>query len=390
MTTEKTRDDATSPATDTRRNSLVPVPAQPGTGARRRTVRWAVAVVALLALAVAAYMSGFFGGGAAPQVAVETLAAGPVERVLTVSGRTETDIQSEIRSQVSARVTGISVVEGDSVTAGDVLVVLDAAQQNSRVRQALAALDAAILHEQQAEAERDRAVSLAANVSAVTLENAERDLALATAEVSRLREVLEQEQLALPDYRITAPIDGIVLSRSVEPGDLVSPSDILMRLADTSDLHVEAQIDELYADRIKVGQRVWLQLTGRPETLTGTVSFVAAEVGDLTGSLRVKLAFDTVPNTQIGLTTTASILIDSVASGLTVPRSAFVADGTGTAVFVVKDGRARLTPITFVDWPADRVEVTSGLEEGDRVVLSPEGIEDGQPLTAQDAPAEGG
>ncbi len=54
---------------------------------------------------------------------------------------------------------------------------------------------------------------------------------------------------------------------------------------------------------------------------------------------------------------------------------------------MLRDGRASLTPITFVDWPADRVEVTSGLTEGDRIVLSPEGVEDGQPLAAQDGPA---
>jgi len=351
--------------------------------------RIAVGIFALLGVALAWALWFLNAGGGAPPTAVATLKAGPVERVLAVSGRTETDIQSDVRSLVAARVTEVKVSEGDNVAAGDTLVMLDAGQPNSRVRQALASLDEAILREQGAQADRDRAVSLGDTVSQVTIANAERDLELAKAEVSRQRAALEQLKLALPDYKITAPIDGLVLDRSVEPGDLVSPSDILMRLANTDTLHVEVQVDEIYADKIHVGQRARLQLAGRVETLTGTVNFVAAEVNELTGSLRVKIAFDAIPDAQIGLTTVANILVDRVEEAVTVPRSALVASGSDAAVFVIRDGRANLTPISFVDWPADRVEVTSGLTEGDRVVLSPEGIEDGQALSTRDTQEAG-
>ena len=377
----------THPTVDVRANSLVTLPARPQTRSPRKRRLVAFVVAALVGLALAASWWGLKGSGGAPRVSVETLMAGPVERMLAVSGRTETDVHSDIRSVVAARVTEVRVGEGDAVDVGDELLILDAARQNSLVRQALAALDTAILREQSAQADRDRSASLSGTVTAVTLANAERDLALAKAEVARQKAALEHAQLALPDYRITAPIRGVVLDRSVEAGDLVSPSDILMRLANIDNLYVEVQIDEIYADKIRVGQRAWLQLAGRTETLTGTVSFVAAEVDELTGSLRVKLAFETIPDTQIGLTTVANILIDRVGEALTVPRSALVASGPDTAVFVLRDGRASLTRISYVDWPADRVEVTSGLMEGDQIVLSPEGIEDGQTLGVQDTTA---
>lgn len=389
MISEKSDTAMSPPAADARANSLVTVSTPPTPRSRPRRRLIAMGVAAVLGLGLAAVWWGQGGSGGATRVPVETLAPGPAERILAVSGRTETDVHSDIRSLVSARVTEVRVSEGDAVAIGDELLLLDASQQNSRVRQALAALDAAMLTEQRAQADRDRASSLAGTLSAVTIANAERDLALAAAEVSRLRAALEQAQLALPDYRITAPITGVVLSRSVEPGDLVGPTDILMRLANIDDLHVAVQIDEIYADQIHVGQRAWLQLAGRAETLTGEVSFVAAEVDELTGSLRVKLAFDTVPDAQIGLTTVANILVERVDAALTVPRSALVAGGADAAVFVLRDGRARLTPIAYVDWPADRVEVTSGLAEGDRVVVSPDGIADGQEVIAQDTVAAG-
>jgi len=357
------------------------------TPSRGKSRRFAVVVAGLAVLVLAAAWWGLNASGGAPRAAMEMLVAGPVERVLAVSGRTETDIHSDVRSLVAARVTEVLVNEGNSVAAGDALVILDAAQQGSLVKQALAVLDAAILREQSSQADRDRVARLSGTVSAVALANAERDLALAKAEVARQSAALEQARLALPDYRITAPISGLVLDRSVEPGDLISPSDILMRLANKDNLHVEVQVDEIYADEIRIGQRAWLQLAGRTETLTGAVSFVAAEVDELTGSLRVKLAFDTVPDAQIGLTTVANIRIETVDRAVTVPRSALVSSGDDAAVFVLRDGTARLTQISYVDWPAERVEVTSGLTEGDRIVLSPDGIEDGQALRAQDSTA---
>ncbi len=216
--------------------------------------------------------------------------------------------------------------------------------------------------------------------------DAQRALATAGVEIVRLEAALDRAQLVLPDYRISAPITGIVLSRSVEPGDLVTPSQVLMRLANKDSLHVEVQIDEIYADEIRVGQRAQLRLAGRTEIAAGTVSFVASEVDEVTGSMRVKLSFDTPIKAQIGLTTVANILIDEVDGALTVSRSAFVDIGAATAVYILHDGRASLTTITYIDWPAERVEITSGLSAGDVLVLSPQGLADGVELTAQTSP----
>ena len=387
MSSKETDEIVSTASSVTQANPLVPIPVPAQKDRSGKGSRWGapVAVLAGLLLATAWWVLNNTGG--APQVPVGYLVAGPVERVLSLSGRTETELQSEIRSSVSARVSGVKVGEGDDVVLGEELVLLDASQQSSRIKQAMSALHAAQLRQQRARADLDRFLNLGGTVTAVTVANAESDLALATIEANRIEAALEQAQLALPDYTITSPITGVVLNRSVEAGDLVGPADILMHVADTSNLHVEVQVDELYAAKVRTGQRAWLQLTGQAGIELGLVSFVAAEVNELTGTLRVKLDFDTAPDVQIGLNTVANILIESVQDAVTVPRSAFVANGTGTAVFVLRDGHAVLTPITFVDWPSNRVEVTSGLSEGDIVVLAPDGVEDGQALAALDGPA---
>ena len=373
----------------TQANPLVPIPVPSQKERSGKASRWGAAAAALAGLILATAWWVLNGTGGAPQVAVEYLVSGPVERVLAVSGRTDTEIQSDIKSSVSARVSAVKVSEGDDVVSGEELVLLDSSHQTSRIRQAMAAMDAALLRQQRADADLNRFISLGGTVTAVTVANAESDLALAMVEAKQMQAALEQAQLALPDYTITSPITGVVLNRSVEAGDLVGPADILMHVADTRNLHVEVQVDELYAAKVRTGQSAWLQLTGRTGIEPGVVSFVAAEVSGLTGTLRVKLDFDVAPDVQIGLNTVANILIESVQDAVTVPRSAFVADGTGTAVFVLRDGHAVLTPITFVDWPSSRVEVTSGLTAADIVVLAPDGVEDGQPLAALDGPEMG-
>lgn len=386
----KHTDEITAPTSGaTKANSLVPVPGPPQNETKSRVGRWG-ALSAVVAGILLVFVWGILNGtGQAPQVAVGYVVAGPIERVLAVSGRTATDIEADIRSSVSARVSAVLVDEGDDVNSGDTLVLLDASQQSSRTKQAMAALDAALLRQHRAQVDLDRLVALGGTVSAVSVANAQSDLALATATVTQMKAALEQTQQLLPDYLITSPITGVVLKRSVAVGDLVNPTNVLMHVAYTRDLHVEVQVDELYAAKIHTGQRVWLQLTGRNEVEPGKVSFVAAEVNALTGSLRVKLAFDEAPEAQIGLNTVANILIDSVDKAITVPRRAFVATDAGTAVFVLRDGHAALTPITFVDWPSSDVEVISGLTDGDVVVLEPDGIEDGQALAALGDPAVG-
>ena len=382
---EKMRDVLPKLASENGGKSLVTVPAQPNASSARHKKGWVAGAVAIGALALAAAWWGFGGGGGAMSVSVEALVNGPVKRVLAVSGRTSTDMSADVMSSVSSEVLMVKTSEGETVAAGDLLFVLDDTTQQSVVRQGQAALDVGKIALQGAQEDRDRAVALGDNVSIVAVADAEQALASAKSEVARLEAALEMARIVLAKYQINAPISGVVLSQSAEPGDLVGPTDVLMRLANMDDLHVEVQVDENYADDIHVGQSAQMQLAGRTDVVTGVVSFVAAEVDESTGSLRVKLSFDTPPKAQIGLTTVANILIDAAADVLTVPRSAFVAAGDGTAVFILRDGKATLTPIDYVDWPASRVEVTSGLVEGDRLVLTPEGVVDGQSLTSQSA-----
>jgi multidrug efflux pump subunit AcrA (membrane-fusion protein) len=155
----------------------------------------------------------------------------------------------------------------------------------------------------------------------------------------------------------------------------------LFTLADLSQLVVEADVDETYAAQIVVGQPAVLQLVGETQTRPGHVSFVAPEVTVETGGLLVKIVFDAAPPMPVGLTVTANITVDKQPSALSAPRSAIVTDATGSTVFLVRDGTARRTPVSIVDWPAARLLVTSGLAAGDSLIVTAAGLADGQAVT---------
>ncbi len=138
----------------------VPVQSTSPSTWRTKCVGFFIFAAAVLALALALAWWGFGGGGGASLVAVETLMRGPVQRVLAVSGRTVTEVHSDIVSSVSARVLSVKADEGDMVKADAPLLVLDDTQQQATVRQAMASLDAAVLAQQRAREERDRVVAL--------------------------------------------------------------------------------------------------------------------------------------------------------------------------------------------------------------------------------------
>jgi RND family efflux transporter MFP subunit len=298
--------------------------------------------------------------------------------VLAVNGRIAAVRSVDVRSVVSGTLTQLPVAEGDMVEANQTLAQLDAGAQTAAVRQAMAALDAALVTQQQASEAYDRAVVLGDNVARTVLEANAFALRSAAQEVVRLTALLDQAQIVLETYTIRAPVAGTVLDLDAEVGQIVGPSTRLLTVADLGQLLVEADVDEAYATQIAVDLPAVVQLAGETTTREGHVSFVSNRVNEATGGLAIKIAFDAPVSAPVGLTVATNIIVEQRDAALTVPRTAL---RDGEAVFVVTNGMAALRPVTVVDWPAARLIVTGGLEVGERVILDATGITDGQTVT---------
>ena len=348
-------------------------PVAPAPVKRRR--RWLWGVAGLLVLAVGGLVWSQVWMARPTVVTVEIATLAPVTRVLAVNGRIAAVRSVDVRSVVSGTLAQLPVAEGDMVEADQILAQLDAGAQTAAVRQAMAALDAALVTQQQVSEAYDRAVVLGDNVARTVLEADAFALRSAAQEVARLTALLDQAQIVLGTYTIRAPVAGTVLELDAEAGQIVGPSARLLTLADLTELVVEADVDEAYATQIAVNLPAIVQLAGESTTREGHVSFVSNRVDEATGGLAIKIAFDSPVSAPIGLTVATNIIVEQRETALTVQRTALL---NGDGVFVVSDDVAELRPVTVVDWPAARLIVTGGLEAGEAVIVDATGIADGQ------------
>ncbi|MBA4350703.1 MAG: efflux transporter periplasmic adaptor subunit [Rhodobacter sp.] len=357
-----------------------PVASAPAAAPKTKSRRWMWAVGGVLVMGLAGLFYLQPWATPAPVVMVETVALGPVTRVLAVNGRIAGVRSVDVRPLVSGTLVEVLVAEGDIVTRNQALMQLDTATQQAVVRQAVAGLDAAFVAQDDAVATLARTRTLGANVARVVLETAVRAEQAAAQEVARMTALLDQAQIQLEKFTIRAPIPGTVLVLNVDPGQSVDPATVLLSIADLGTLVVETDVDESYATQIRTGQPAALQLSGEAEVRAGHVSFVSQRVDEDTGGLVVRLTPDAPLTAPIGLTVTANITVDDRASAITVPRAAIISDAAADAVLVAVDGTAQRRAVEVIDWPAARLIVTDGLAPGDEVIADATGLTDGQAI----------
>ncbi|MDO6588569.1 efflux RND transporter periplasmic adaptor subunit [Salipiger sp. 1_MG-2023] len=312
-------------------------------------------------------------------VVIEIAQNAPVTRVLAVNGRIAPVNSVEVGAVVSGTLVAFPMAEGDRVETGQILAEVDAAAQNAIARQAMAALDAALVAQQKATEDFNRSVALGSTVPRTDRATNASAMQSAIQEVARLTASLDQAQIARDSYTIRAPIAGTVLQLDAEMGQTISPSTRLLTLADLSELRVEVNVDEAYATQIALGQSSVLQGAGQTAIHQGHISFVANRVNAATGGLAVRIKLDTPLAAPIGHAA-IKIIIDERDGALTVSRTTIM---DGEKVFVLVDGGADLLPVTAVNWPAARLIATVGLAEGDVVIADATGIPDGQNVTPE-------
>lgn len=324
--------------------------------------------LAILAGAVAAYLVISTVFRAAP-VATEVVKTQRIERILAAVGRIRPRESVTVLPRVAGQISRLSKEEGDTVAAGDVLAELDDRIPRAALAQADAALAAARNSLSQAERDLVRATELRRRGAGTQaqLEQAETAARRAQDDVTRLEASRTQSLAQLADYTIRATASGRLLSRPVDPGQVVSTLTVLFEIAAGDAYEVETDIDETYAQSLALGMTAKLLPAGlkrQPET--AKITFVSPRVDVATGGRTVRLAFDN-PQTGLppGLTVDVNILVETMEAALTVPRAAIGDPGGQPFVLRQTGGAFERAPIVFVDWPADRVTVSSGLSEGD-------------------------
>ncbi|MEN1959658.1 efflux RND transporter periplasmic adaptor subunit [Luteimonas sp. MJ246] len=321
-------------------------------------------------------------GDEPPPVTVEAVAAAPRAMAASYSGSASLEARAE--AQVVAKTSGVAlqvlVEEGDVVRAGQVLVRIDA----DRARLNLAQVDAQV---KKLEANFRRASELVKQqmVSVGDHDQLRYDL-------ENARATWRLAQLELSYTNVTAPISGVVASRSIKPGNFVQINTPIIRIVDNSRLEATLNVPERDLTTLREGLPVRMQvdaLSGRQ--FVGMVDRIAPVVDAGSGTFRVVCAFDPHDGAlQPGMFARIGIDYDNRAAALAIPRGALLEDDGEPAVFLVRDGKAVRTAIKTGYVDGGFIEVRDGLVEGDRVITAGKiALRDGSAVQViGDAPVE--
>ncbi len=319
------------------------------------------------------------------------------------------EVSSQSLAQVGSEITGVvarrAVREGDAVRAGDLLLALRDDEQQARLREAEAALRqlqdsdrpqaAAALREAQSalnQAERElarRETLQARGLLAVepleqarqarirareALNRARLDAAALAAGASQeqlLRQRLEAARAALAKTRIHAQHDGIVQTRSVEPGDLVQPGRVLLEIARTDSREILLPLDEKNLAPLALGQHARVIADAYPErALQARVAFIAPAVDPARGTLDVHLELlEPADFLRQGMTVSVEIRTAERERTLVLPHDALrQRDGERARVLVLDAGRVAEREVRLGLRGSALSEVLDGLQDGAQVL----------------------
>lgn len=309
-----------------------------------------------------------------------------------------------ISSRMSGQLYDVTADRNDHVTKGMVMAritdnalsqQLAAAQANARsARSAILELRAqqasaeALLRRATGQTDRQRVLSRSAVVSRNELEIAETALQQARAEVDRLSAATERAvaQFAaaqaeanamaarLDDLVITAPINGIVIARSRNPGDMVSSGEAVFHLVDPTTLIVAARFDEGVMGTLNVGLEAKLRFNSDPQHVSaGRVYRLHRQVDQETREFVADISLSTPPrNWALGQRATVTLQVAPPQPVLAV-NARYVARREGLpGVWINHEGRARWQPVKIGILAGDYIEITDGLAAG-AIVLDPNG-----------------
>lgn len=340
----------------------------------------AIAAILLVGFAWMAFqrMGGQGQGWSSPPPAVETVIAGvePVQAEVSAIGTLEADQSIVVTPEISGIVTSIDFEDGQRLEQGDLIVTLNDEDLKARLQQAEAQLTLS-------QANFERARKLVSRGSGTKRSRDEALNALKSAEAQRAL-----AQAALDKGTIRAAFSGIVGLRQVSLGQYVTPGQPIATLADVDNLRIDFRVSEIYLTEVEKGQTVDITFDALPgETFRGTVSAIDPVIDVEGRAIKVRaLLANNEGRLRPGLFGRVKI-VTQTRDSIVVPEQAIIStagsDATGSkAVFVVsEDGKAHMRPVELGVRQPGKVEIRSGVKEGERVITAGQmKVRDGAPV----------
>ena len=343
------------------------------------------------------------------KVTVEKVEKHDLTSIVSASGEVKPKKNVNISANVPGRIIKIGVEEGQRVKTGDFLLKLDSTQYEANADRDRALINSykAELIKAQAKLKKDESFYYRQKklhdeqlLSGEQLEaaKAQYDISFAAFEaigfqIKQAEASLESSLDNLSKTIYNSPIDGIITSLRVEEGEVAmigtmnNPGTVLMTIADLSVMEVEVEVDETDVVNVNKGQNAEVRIDAFPDqTITGKVTEVGSSalqkmtVSEESKDFKVVITLENPPEAlKPGLSASADIITAEKNEVLAVPISSLVLRETEDdekeeqeeGVYVIEESRVKFHPVKKGIMGELKIEITSGLEEGQEIVVGP-------------------
>jgi len=301
----------------------------------------------------------------------------PIElkQTMALSGALRAVDQASVKARVAAEVREVLVREGESVTAGQILVRMDSSEFQARVDQAKGNLHAMRAQLEIASKNRDnnRALLDKGFISRAAFDNTASQFAAAQANVESAQGALDIVQKLLNDSVVRAPISGLIAVRNVQPGEKVSTDYKLLDIVNLKKMECEALVPTSDIPKIKIGQSVLLHIEGLTEEFIGNVTRInpATQAGSRSIAIYIQVA-NPQDMLKVGMFVDAQLVLRTKANAIAIPQTAVHKESSGAYVYALEKNLIVRKNITLGQegrsGEVALIEITSGLNVEDQIV----------------------
>ncbi|UYQ93164.1 efflux RND transporter periplasmic adaptor subunit [Chitinophaga horti] len=292
-----------------------------------------------------------------------------LDQTIEASGTLQSNEEVQLQPEISGRITNIYFKEGTTVSKGTLLIKLFDGDIKAQIRK----------------------LQLQQDLSKTTLKRQEnllkingisqQDVDVTANQVSAYQADIEFNKVQLQKTEIRAPFGGTIGLRNVSEGAIVSPTTIMTTLQQLDPLKIDFAVPEKYRNAVKKGDIVTFKASGDPDDYQGSIYAIDPKIDLATRTVKIRAI---LPNRNgklfPGSFVKTTISLKDIPNAIMIPSQAIIPGTRDKKVIVADSGKAKFVVVETGIRDKDNVQITSGLETGDTVIIS--GIQQLKPGSA--------
>jgi membrane fusion protein, multidrug efflux system len=292
-----------------------------------------------------------------PRVNVDVIVAQKVHfpSSVEVNGETLSEEMIELHPEISGRLTYLNIPDGAVVKKGTVLAKINDADLQAQLEQQKVQLNLAVKTEQR----------LKELLTVNGINQADYDAALS--QVNTFNASIKVLNAQIDKTVVRAAFSGKLGLRMVSPGAYVTPLTLLGTLQESDNIKIDFTLPEFYANMARVGNTIFIQTNESEEKLPAVISAIEPQINSSTRNIKARAR---LKSGKISPGTFVKVILTKDEEGILVPSNALIPDAASNQVVLVKKSKAVFANVETGKRNADLVQLSSGVKEGDTIVVS--------------------